>query len=680
LLYSMHHIISDGWSMAVLVNELVGIYARAKAGVLEPLPPLPIQYSDYALWQQQLQETGVLAAQGRYWEQALAGHSGVLQLPTDKVRPQAPTYEGRDLAFTLPTALHDGLKALSAKAGVTLYSTMLAAFQVMLHRLSGCDDVLVGADVAGRQQPELEGLIGFFVNILPLRSSFAAQQPFSTFLASTQGTALDAFEHQDLPFDMIVEASSRPRQRGFNPLVQVLFVMNNLPVQGGQIDGIDVQVLPTRGGYSKFDMALFIDEDAGHLHGTWQYASDLFEQQRIESFVNAWTGILEQIVCDPNIQLGDITMPTNTLEQPTTPVPPAIKADKLGKFLKKSQSRTDKPAGALVRETLLVPEQDFPLLMEPTDPGLDLVAWIKENRTLVEAKLARHAGILFRGFALRDIHDFEAFAEAVQPGLYGQYGDLPKKEGGKNTYRSTPYPEKKMILFHNESSHQDRWPRKQLFFCEQPSPVGGATPVVDCRQMYLKLPVAIRERFEDKGLLYVRTFADKLDVSWQHFFKTDVRADVEARCRAAGIEWTWLDNDELQIRTPCPAIIRHPVTGEKTFFNQVQLHHIFCLDPDVREDLLALFGEQRMPRHVYYGDGSPIEDEVMALVGELYEACAVRFDWQKGDVILLDNMLAAHARDPFEGPRKIVVAMGEMIERSALQAAHSETAKEEAGA
>ncbi|MEO8488706.1 amino acid adenylation domain-containing protein [Pseudomonas sp.] len=680
LLYSMHHIISDGWSMAVLVNEMVGFYGRAMAGVREPLPPLPIQYSDYALWQQQLQQTGVLAAQARYWEQALAGHSGVLPLPTDKPRPPVPTHEGRDLGFTLPAALHAGLKALSTRAGVTLYSTLLAAFQLMLHRLSGSADVLVGADVAGRQQPELEGLIGFFVNILPLRSSFAAQQPFSAFLASTQGTALDAFEHQDLPFDMIVEAASRPRQRGFNPLVQVLFVMNNLPVQSGQMDGIEVEVLPSRGGYSKFDMALFIDEDAGGLHGTWQYASNLFEQQRIESFVDAWTGILQQIVCDPNIQLGDITMPTDTLEQTSAPVPPAIKADKLGKFLKKSQSRTDKPAGALMRESLMVPGQDFPLLMEPTDPGLDLVAWIKENRALVEEKLARHAGILFRGFALRDIHDFEAFAEAVQPGLYGQYGDLPKKEGGKNTYRSTPYPEKKMILFHNESSHQDRWPRKQLFFCEQPSPVGGATPVVDCRQMYLKLPVAIRERFEDKGLLYVRTFADKLDVSWQHFFKTDVRADVEARCRAAGIEWTWLDNDELQIRTPCPAIIRHPVTGEKTFFNQVQLHHIFCLDPDVREDLLALFGEQRMPRHVYYGDGSPIEDEVMALVGELYEACAVRFDWRKGDVILLDNMLAAHARDPFEGPRKIVVAMGEMIERSALHVAHHDTEKQEAEA
>jgi alpha-ketoglutarate-dependent taurine dioxygenase len=251
--------------------------------------------------------------------------------------------------------------------------------------------------------------------------------------------------------------------------------------------------------------------------------------------------------------------------------------------------------------------------------------------------------------------------------LYGQYGDLPKKEGGKNTYRSTPYPEKKMILFHNESSHQDRWPRKQLFFCEQPSPVGGATPVVDCRLMYQRMPVELRDRFESKGLLYVRTFADKLDVSWQHFFKTEQRAEVEARCDAAGIQWQWLDNDELQIRTPCPAIIRHPVTGEKSFFNQVQLHHIYCLDPDVRDDLLGLFGEQRMPRHVYYGDGSPIEDAVMQQIGELYEQCAVRFEWRKGDVILLDNMLAAHARDPFEGPRKIVVAMGEMIERGELQ-------------
>jgi amino acid adenylation domain-containing protein/non-ribosomal peptide synthase protein (TIGR01720 family) len=676
LLYSMHHIISDGWSMALLVNELVRHYAILEAGTDLPLLPLPVQYADYARWQLELERAGVLREQSGYWRQALAGSSGVLPLHTDFPRASSASYAGSNLQFNLSPRLVEALEMLAKRTGVTLYSTLLAAFQILLHRATGSDDVLIGADVAGRQQPELETLIGFFVNILPLRSRFAADQTFSAFLAAAQETALSAFEHQDLPLDMIVEASGTARHKGFNPLVQVLFVMNNLPVPGSGIDGIAVEVLPSLGNYSKFDMALFIDQNGGQLQGTWQFASDLFKPERIQQLLDNWLELLEHIVRDPDCKLRDFNVSINSAANsaanhsaaPAGAVAPARpKADKLGSFLKKPGKPANQSAAPLFRETPLVPGQPFPLLVEPIDPGLDLIEWVKANRPLIEQKLSRHAGLLFRGFQLNDIHAFEAFAEAVQPGLYGQYGDLPKKEGGKNTYRSTPYPEKKMILFHNESSHQDRWPRKQMFFCEQPSPVGGATPVVDCRLMYESLPTELRDKFESKGLLYVRTFADKLDVSWQHFFKTDDRAEVQARCDKAGIQWQWLDNDELQIRTPCPAIIRHPVTGQKSFFNQVQLHHIYCLDPDVRDDLLGLFGEKRMPRHVYYGDGSPIEDEVMQQIGELYEQCAVRFDWHKGDVILLDNMLAAHARDPFEGPRKIVVAMGEMIERSALE-------------
>jgi alpha-ketoglutarate-dependent taurine dioxygenase len=223
-----------------------------------------------------------------------------------------------------------------------------------------------------------------------------------------------------------------------------------------------------------------------------------------------------------------------------------------------------------------------------------------------------------------------------------------------------------MILYHNESSHLPRAPRKQWFFCEQPSPVGGATPIVDCRELYRRLPTELAETFEDKGLLYVRTFTKRLDVSWQEFFKTDERAEVEAQCRASGTEFVWLANDELQTRTRCPAVICHPLSGERSFFNQVQLHHVHCLEPEVREDLLALVGLERMPRHVYFGDGSPIDDEVMALLGRLYEECAVRFAWQRGDVVMLDNLLAAHARDPYEGPRKIAVAMGDLHEPAQL--------------
>ncbi|MCU1758991.1 non-ribosomal peptide synthase/polyketide synthase [Pseudomonas sp. 14P_8.1_Bac3] len=672
MLFCMHHIISDGWSMGVLINELVQIYDRARADDPTPLPALEVQYSDFALWQQALEEQGVLGQQAGYWKEQLAGYSGQLPLPLDTPRGPVASFAGDALQFRLTHELTRALRQRARDAGVTVYSTLLASFQVLLHQVSGAADVLIGADVAGRQQPELERLIGFFVNVLPLRSRFDAALPFSTFLTRTQEALLSALEHQDLPFDMIVDASGLPRHKGMNPLVQVLFVMNNLPGQTRAMGGLSVETLPALETHSKFDMALFVDEEEGQLLGTWQFATTLFGQERIQHLVQAWIALLEQIVADQDIQLGAISMPVEPLAVAARPAAPGPKADKLGKFLKRSATTVTKARPAPVRESLLAAPQPFPLLLEPSESHLDLIEWIKQNRPLIEQKLAEHAGILFRGFQLDGIQGFEAFAEAIQPGLYGQYGDLPKKEGGKNTYRSTPYPERKMILFHNESSHQDRWPRKQMFYCEQPSLSGGATPVVDCRLMYEKLPADLRDTFEDKGLLYVRTFTDKLDVSWQHFFKTDDRAEVEARCRAGGIEWRWLDNDELQTRTPGPAIIRHPVTGAKSFFNQVQLHHIYWLEPDVREDLLAMFGLERMPRHVFYGDGTPIEDEVMQRIGELYEECAVRFDWQKGDAILLDNMLVAHARDPYEGPRKIVVAMGDMFDHSALDAMNTE--------
>lgn len=308
----------------------------------------------------------------------------------------------------------------------------------------------------------------------------------------------------------------------------------------------------------------------------------------------------------------------------------------------------------------------FPLVVRPIGEIGDPIAWAAANRDFIEGLLCRHASLLFRDFALTSHQGFESFAEALSPGLYGDYGDLPKKEEGRNTYRSTPYPEKEMILYHNESAHTGQWPRKQLFFCELPSLTGGATPIVDVRQMLVRLPAAIVETFERKGLIYVRTFNPRLDVSWQSFYGTSDRDVVSARCDAAGVVYRWLGDDVLQTRTICPAVIRHPVTGERAFFNQVQLHHPSCLDPDVREDLLELVGEDRLPRNVLYGDGTPIPDAVMAEIGRAYEACAVRFGWQKGDVAILDNMLTAHARDPYSGPRKIVVAMGNMMRRNEL--------------
>jgi alpha-ketoglutarate-dependent taurine dioxygenase len=167
--------------------------------------------------------------------------------------------------------------------------------------------------------------------------------------------------------------------------------------------------------------------------------------------------------------------------------------------------------------------------------------------------------------------------------------------------------------------------------------------------------------------MYVRNFCSGLDVPWQRFFGTEDKSVVEEACRNAGSTCEWVGNDQLRTSQRCPAVRRHPVTGELTFFNQVQLHHVHCLDPDVLESLLGLFQREQLPRNVYYGDGSTIEDSVVDHIGEIYEKHAVRFQWQPGDLVSLDNMLIAHARDPYAGERKVVVALGDMLDGASLK-------------
>lgn len=658
---ALHHMVADGWSVGVLINEFSHFYSRLSLGQPTDLPDLPVQYADYAEWQRQLLSGERLDAELGFWRTALAGAPQVLPLPTDHPRPAQADSSGATHGFQVPAALVKRLDALAQSQNASLYMVLLAAFQLLLHRVTGSRDLLLGTDVAGREAAELEGLIGFFVNVLPLRSQLREGARFVDLLEQTKQTSLAAFEHQALPFDRIVEALDVPRERSRNPLVQALFVLQNTPEGRFAIPGLEVELLPPAERSSKFDMALFLEAHEQGLRGNWVYASALFKAERIAALAADWLAILEQAASAPETLLE---LPTLRKEPAAMGKTPGLNA-KLDK-LKKLAPRASAAPRPLIKTTPLMADRDFPLLIEPAVPDLDPVGWARSSRDLIDTLLCRHAGLLFRGFALHSPQDFEAFAEAIHPGLFGGYGDLPKKEGGRNIYRSTPYPEREMILYHNESSHLPRAPRKQWFFCEQPSPVGGATPIVDCRELYRRLPQELAEAFERKGLLYVRTFTKRLDVSWQEFFKTDDRAAVEAQCRASGTEFVWLANDELQTRTRCPAVIRHPLSGERSFFNQVQLHHVHCLEPEVREDLLAMVGLERMPRHVYFGDGSPINDEVMALLGRLYEECAVRFDWQQGDVVMLDNLLAAHARDPYEGPRKIAVAMGDLHEPAQL--------------
>jgi alpha-ketoglutarate-dependent taurine dioxygenase len=319
--------------------------------------------------------------------------------------------------------------------------------------------------------------------------------------------------------------------------------------------------------------------------------------------------------------------------------------------------------GRLV-ETSLIDGNSLPLVVQPAVEGVDLAEWASNNRDEVDGYFDKHGAILFRGFGLEEADDFERVASSIASDLFAEYGDLPPEGTSERIYHSTPYPPDKMILFHNESSHLPTWPLRQFFFCMIPAQEQGTTPLLDCRLVAEKLDPEILAQFEEKGLVYVRNFSPGLDVPWQEFFKTEDRAEVERICAEEGMSCEWKGEDSLCIKQHGSAVTRHPRTGEKLFFNQIQLHHVSSLDPETRDSLRQLFADEDLPRNVYFGDGSIIPDEVVERIGELYEQLCVEFPWKQGDLIAVDNMIVAHARRPYVGPRKILVAMGEMVRSS----------------
>jgi hypothetical protein len=290
-------------------------------------------------------------------------------------------------------------------------------------------------------------------------------------------------------------------------------------------------------------------------------------------------------------------------------------------------------------------------------PGVCLAAWAAENGEQIEQQLRASGAILFRGFDLEGIDAFEEAARAILGPLYDGYGDLPRAGASSSIYASTPYPPDEPILFHNESSHLQRWPLRIAFFAVQVAEEGGETPILDCREVCRLLDPDVLATFREKGLVYVRNFIPGVDVSWQQFFQTDCRDEVERACRADAMECEWYGEDRLRIRTWRPAVTAHPEDREELFFNQVQLHHVACLNPAVRTAMHNLLGPDELPRTVCYGDGSPIPDDVMQHLSQVYWDACVQFPWEPGDLLALDNMRMAHARLPFKGPRKVAVAM-----------------------
>jgi len=311
-----------------------------------------------------------------------------------------------------------------------------------------------------------------------------------------------------------------------------------------------------------------------------------------------------------------------------------------------------------VTERFLLKERRLPLVIEPASESTRLADLLQNNRGEIEQKLVEHGALLFRGFRLQSVQDFELAVE----GLGGQrldysFGSTPRTSVGNRIFTATEYPPALEIPLHNESSYQRVWPKKIAFCCLVPAASGGETPIADMQRVTAKIGAALVDKFEELRVRYVRHYRPYLDVPWQKVFQTSDKSEVARFCELQEISHEWLDDNTLRTVQTCQGAIIHPTTGVRTFFNQAHLFHVSALGQERAKSLLEVFGRDRLPRHSSFGNGVDIAEEELDSVRTAFASEATAFSWKNGDLLLLDNIRFAHGRWPFTGDRKVVAAL-----------------------
>ncbi len=310
LLLVMHHIITDGWSLGVLIQELATHYESFAHGAESSLPELELQYADYSIWQRALLAEDKLTEQLRYWRQSLAGAPPLLELPLDRPRGAVLAYGGAAVNITLGAELNQDLKTLARRQGATLFMVLLAAFKTLLFRYTGQTDLVIGTPVAGRLRAELEPLIGLFVNTLALRTTLDAQESFKTLLTSVREAALGAYAHQELPFDTLVEHIQPDRSLSHHPIFQVMFILQNTPTHALSLPGLELLAEPFSKSAAQFDLVLSLTETSDDLVASVQYSTDLFNESTIKSLLEHYRTLLASVAANPEERLADLALVT----------------------------------------------------------------------------------------------------------------------------------------------------------------------------------------------------------------------------------------------------------------------------------------------------------------------------------------------------------------------------------
>jgi glutamate-1-semialdehyde aminotransferase/alpha-ketoglutarate-dependent taurine dioxygenase len=628
----IHHIISDAWSMAVLLRELDELYRR---GGDHSALPAPARFTDYAQNLAVWSHSDAASAARSYWAQRFPDGIPVLRLPADFPRGATAGRPGARASRLIDGGTWAKMAATGASVGATPFMVALAGYQALLAGVTGQTTVHVGIHSAGQVDAAADDLIGYCITMLPVGGEITGAETLDGLLKRVRDDVLLAFEHRRIPFGGM-------RSTAGGPVLATAFNVERDGGGGMRLGDLGVTVLPTDPVSARWELNLncIVLGDQVILEST--YDTGLFRAETVESLLAAYERVLEVIGRGATVPTSDLL---TAIREPGAAAPAGQAAGPIA-------GRRRAVATGKQQATL-------PLVVAAPAPGTQLATWAGARRDELRRALVRHGGLLFRGFGTT-IEGFEAFVQAVsgEPLDY-QERTSPRHAVHGNVYTSTDFPPDERIFLHNEQSYNLTWPMRIFFHCAVAPGSGGQTPIADCRKVYARLSPETHRAFAEHGYQYVRTFRDGLGLSWREAFQTDDRVEVERYCARNGIEVEWR-GAELTTRQVRPAVAYHPETGEPVWFNHATFFHVSTLPAHIREALLhSGLPASELPNNTYYGDGSPIPDRVLDELRAAYEAETVLFDWERGDVLMLDNMLTAHARAPFTPPRQIVVAMSE---------------------
>lgn len=661
LMFTVHHIAVDGFSMRIFTQDLETIYAAYRRGETADLARPALRYADFARRQKQraAEKLSLLSREQlreRFQVPPLA-FSFERQCPTDGY------WAGDSVSLGFSPDLTGKLATFGRQVRATPYVILTAVLWMVLYACTRRTSFVMASDYANRTEPDSESVMGLFASQILLKSEIDAAVSFRGLVRLAQRELQLALTYAECPISGLLPASATRKS-----LPPFRVKMTSQPqIVTPQLPGLKVVSAGVLSEWAKFDLLFSVHLSDRSAIWNLQYRKAMFVRADMTAMLEDTKQLTSLALERPDSSVAELTRAMAKLtEERNRNTLQALKQELLGTVDVDVPPRAARiPALTECGELAGTPADRIrPWVVRARIPGMSLLHWIAEHQPQIEADLATHRAILFRDFHVLP-QEFQEVSIALMGDLMRYVeGATPREKRGATTYTSTLYPRNEEIGLHNELSSAMTFPSRIAFFCVRPAERGGETPLADVHQVYSYVPERTREDFAKRGWMLVRNFRKGFGLSWQKAFETEDRHVVEDYCRNNEIEYAWERDGNLRLEQVRPAIMTHPATGQSVWFNHIAFWHESSLESELRATLLREFGRSGLPFNTYFGDGAEIETETIDGIRSAYGRARMSFIWRRGDLLYLDNIGTAHGRTAYSGSREVLVSMAQPYRRS----------------